>query len=85
MAGNADQARGVLRDLEARAPGVYVSPYHLAYVYAGLGEADRAIDCLERAMAEHSGAVYGIKGSFLFASLREHPRFRALLGRMNLG
>lgn len=62
----------------------YVSPYHMAYVYTGLGEADRAMDFLERAFAERSGSIYGIKGSFLFASLRSHPRFRALLAKMNL-
>jgi hypothetical protein len=28
--------------------------------------------------------VYGIKGSFLFTPLRPHPRFQALLGKMNL-
>jgi hypothetical protein len=28
--------------------------------------------------------VASIKGSFLFANLRPHPRFRALLRRMNL-
>jgi hypothetical protein len=28
--------------------------------------------------------VYGLKGSFLFTSLRDHPRFRALLSKMNL-
>ena len=56
-----------------------------AYVYTGLGELDRAVDCLERACEQRSGAVYGIKGSFLFASLRSHPRFQALLKKMNLG
>ena len=34
---------------------------------------------------ERAGGVYGIKGSFLFASLRDHPRFRRVLERMNLG
>jgi hypothetical protein len=28
--------------------------------------------------------VFGIKGSFLFTSLRGHPRFQALLRKMNL-
>jgi hypothetical protein len=28
--------------------------------------------------------VYGVKGSFLFTTLRSHPRFKALLRRMNL-
>jgi hypothetical protein len=29
--------------------------------------------------------MYGVKGSFLFEALREHPRFKALLAKMNLG
>ncbi|MEO8337802.1 MAG: hypothetical protein ABI664_22705, partial [bacterium] len=62
----------------------YVSPYHFAYVHTGLGNAERAMDYLERAASEGAGPAYGIKGSFLFAPLRGHPRFRALLRRMNL-
>jgi hypothetical protein len=65
-------------------PGRYVSPYHLAYVHTGLGDYNRAMDCLERAYAERAGSIYGIKGSFLFAPLRGHPRFTALLRKMNL-
>jgi TolB-like protein/Flp pilus assembly protein TadD len=84
MAGKVAKAREVLGELEARAQGGYVSPYHFAYVYTGLGEVDRAMDCLERAVADRTAAAYGIKGSFLFAPLRTYPRFRALLGRMNL-
>jgi hypothetical protein len=53
-------------------------------VYTGLGEAEGSIDCLERAFEERSGGVGGIKGSFLFTSLRTHPRFTALLKKMNL-
>ena len=59
----------------------YVSPYHLAYVYTGLGEHERAMDWLERAYEERAGGVFGIKGSFLFTPLRGHPRFRACSGR----
>jgi hypothetical protein len=33
---------------------------------------------------QRTGAVYGIKGSFLFRPLHGHPRFTALLARMNL-
>ena len=62
----------------------YVSPYHMAYVYTGLGEHERAMDLLERAYEERAGAVFGMKGSFLFAPLRSHPRFTALLRKMNL-
>lgn len=78
MAGDAAKAREILRQLEERSRRVYVSPYHLAYVYTGLGETERAPDWLERAVADRTGPAYGIKGSFLLMPLRAHPRFRAL-------
>jgi TolB-like protein/Tfp pilus assembly protein PilF len=84
LAGREAKARAVLRDLETRAKSAYVSPYHFAYVYTGLGEKDRALDWLERAVNERAGPAYGIKGSFLFRSLHAHPRFRALLRKMGL-
>ena len=79
-----DRAREILAQLESQARRGYLAPNHLAYVYTGLGEQDRAIDCLEQAFEQRAGAVYGIKGSFLFAPLRPHPRFQALLRRMHL-
>jgi tetratricopeptide (TPR) repeat protein len=84
MAGDEKRAREVLRELEDRSNHTYVSPYHLAYVYTGLGEYDRAMDLLERAVAERTGPAYSIKGSFLLAPLHTHPRFRALLRDMKL-
>jgi TolB-like protein/Flp pilus assembly protein TadD len=82
LSGAAGKARAVLQALEDPARPAPVSPYHLAYVYTGLGDADRAIDHLERAFKEGSGAIFAIKGSFLFAPLREHARFKALLARL---
>jgi serine/threonine-protein kinase len=84
MAGNAAKAREILHQLEERARETYVSPYHFAYVYTGLGETDAAMDWLERAVAERTGPTYSLKGSFLLTSLHTHPRFRALLRRMKL-
>jgi tetratricopeptide (TPR) repeat protein len=84
LRGNKAKAREILHDLEGRAKHSYVSPYYFAYVHTGLGEADRAIDYLERAVDQRAGPAYSIKGSFLFASLRAHPRFRALLAMMRL-
>jgi hypothetical protein len=43
-----------------------------------------SIDCLEQVFGRRSGAIYGIKGSFLVRNLRDHPRFVSLLRRMNL-
>jgi tetratricopeptide (TPR) repeat protein len=84
LAGKAAKAREVLTRLNELALRKYVSPYHLAYVNTGLGEYELALDMLERAFAERAGAVYGLKGSFLFTPLQGHPRFQALLKKMNL-
>jgi adenylate cyclase len=84
MTGDITGAEQILRELQDQAQKRYVSPYHLAYVYTGLGDHERAMDCLEQAYEERGGGLYGIKGSFLFRDLHSHPRFQALLGRMNL-
>jgi hypothetical protein len=42
------------------------------------------MDCLDRAYEQRSGALHGVKGSFLFENLRFHPRFKALLKKMSL-
>ncbi len=84
LAGDVKRARQILDEMHDRSTREFISPYHFAYVYAGLGETDAAIDCLERAFERRSGAIYGIKGSFLFRNLRDHPRFESLLRRMNL-
>ena len=84
MAGKTAQAREILAELERRSATEFVSPYHFAYVYTGLGDAEHAMDWLERAVAQRTGSAYGIKGSFLFVPLRTHPRFRTLLRQMNL-
>jgi serine/threonine protein kinase/Flp pilus assembly protein TadD len=84
LAGRRDEAHAILRELEDPTRPETASPYHRAYVYAGLGEDDRAIDCLERAFENRAGAMYGLRGSFLFTSLRRHPRFVALTKRMGL-
>ena len=84
IAGRPADARAILKELQTLARERYVPPYHLAYVHAGLDDRERAIDCLERAFAEKAGAIYGIKGTFFFRSLHSHPRFVALLRKMNL-
>jgi serine/threonine-protein kinase len=83
--GRTDDARAVLRRLEAEQRQHYVSPYHMAYVLAGLGEDELALNWLEAAYEQRAGGIFGIKGSFLFAHLRTHPRFQTLLRKMNLG
>jgi len=82
--GRREEALDALRRLEEMARESYVSPNHLAYVYTGLGDQEAALDCLEEAYRAGAGAIYGIKGSFLFTPLHSNPRFQALLAKMNL-
>ena len=84
LAGQTDKAHEVLRRMEEQAREGYVSPYHLSYVHTGLGDYERALELLEQAYEERAGSVYGIKGSYLFEPLRGHPRFKALLAKINL-
>ena len=84
MSGKEREARELLRQLEALSLQRYVPAYHMAYLYTGLGEQDKAIDCLEQAYEERAGGLYGVRGSFLFSTLHSHPRFTPLLRRMNL-
>jgi DNA-binding SARP family transcriptional activator len=84
LAGQTAKAHEILEELESRSEKDYVPAYHLAYVYTGLGDAEGAVECLERAVEDRAGAVYGVGGSFLFTSLHGHPRFQALLARLKL-
>jgi serine/threonine-protein kinase len=82
--GRLDEAQAILRRLEGRSRRRYVSPYHLAYVHTGMGDQERAMDCLERAYQQRAGGLYGVNGSFLFRSLKPHPRYQALMVAMKL-
>jgi TolB-like protein len=84
LTGNIARAQEILKGLRDRATREFVSPYHFAYIHAGLGEVDAAIDWLENAFERRSGGIYGIKGSYLFRNLHGHPRFESLLRKMNL-
>ena len=84
MAGDTARARASLTTFEERERTSHVSPYHIACVHAGLGDADRAMDLLEHAVAERAWPAYNLKGAFLFSALHSHPRFRALLREMKL-
>jgi len=84
LSGRHEQAREILRQLTELAESEYVTPYYRAYVHTGLGEFDQAIDCLEQALVDQSGGLYGLKAAFLFEPLRGHPRFKALLRKLKL-
>ena len=48
------------------------------------GEADQALQWLDRAFAQKDSTLYLIKGDLLFRGLEADPRYKAFLRRMNL-
>ena len=62
----------------------YVSPFHVALVYVGLGENDKALDWLERAESERDPFLIYIKADPNFDSLRGDLRFTNPLRRIRL-
>ena len=84
VAGQKKQAEQVIEQLNDLARQHYVSPYHLAVVYAGLGEREKALDNLEKAADERFNWIVFINVEPIFDRLRSEPRFIALVHRIGL-
>jgi len=82
VAGNRARALDLLNLAEERSRTEYHSPYHLARLYATLGDNDRAMEWLEVAYDERSGWLPLIMTNASWDGLRSDPRFEALLERM---
>ena len=77
-------ARRIVRELLASSGTRYISPFHIAMAYSGLGEVDEAFRWLERAYEERASFTAGAKHTAAFAPLRGDARWRPLLARMGL-
>ncbi|HKP85988.1 MAG TPA: protein kinase, partial [Blastocatellia bacterium] len=78
---DAEVSLEALKELSKR---IYVSPYSLARVHAGLGQNDDAFEWLEKVHQERHGILVYIKVEPVFESLSSDPRFHDLLRRMAL-
>ncbi|HZE73415.1 MAG TPA: winged helix-turn-helix domain-containing protein [Pyrinomonadaceae bacterium] len=81
-AGEGEQARVILKRLEARKE--YFSPGALADLYVALGEREQAFASLERAYAEHDAQLQFLRVDPNLDPLRSDPRFQDLLRRVGL-
>lgn len=63
-------------ELEGEEPQVL---YNVACVYALLGEADKAVNCLEKSITHGWGQREWMEHDPDLAPVRDHPRFRALM------
>jgi TolB-like protein/Tfp pilus assembly protein PilF len=84
QSGREAEALSILEPLiGSSSPSHYVSPFHIALVYLGLGKNDRAMEWLEKAKTERDPFLIYIKVDPNFDSLRNEPRFQKLL--MSIG
>lgn len=85
VAGRKDDARRIISELEADRAKGSARAYDIAFVYAGLGEQEMALSLLEKAYDEHAIVFQPLLSAEpFFANLRDEPRFRALLEKLNL-
>ena len=80
--GNADRARAWAERALALDPEEYPTLYNVACVLARLGEAEQALDLLERAADTGFGHRAWFEHDPDFIPLRDHPRYAALLAKM---
>jgi hypothetical protein len=78
------KALDVLEQLHGLSHQRYVSPFHVALVYAGLGETVQALDWLESAHQNRSAWLVFFKAHPYLDAVRDEPRFVNLLASMNL-
>ena len=81
-AGRTKEARDILNDLLALETQVYVPPTAIAAVYTWLGDADAALQCLEKGFEGKDGDMVLLKTFPLWDPIRSDPRFRDLERRM---
>jgi adenylate cyclase len=80
--GDRAKAEQILQHLEELSKQRYVSPANRAAVYLGLGENEKALDWLEKAYEDRDPIFWWINGDQLYDSVRNEPRFKALLKKM---
>lgn len=83
ISGKTAQAKAVLRELTSRS-APRASPYHIARIYAALGENDQSLSWLEKAYEERDERIVMLKVDPKLDRLRSDHRFTELLQRVRL-
>jgi tetratricopeptide (TPR) repeat protein len=82
--GDRKSADDLHRRLSERTKSQYVSPYYLAIPCLATGQTEEALSFLEMAMVERSPQLAYLAREPIFADLKPHPRFQAILGKIRL-
>ena len=84
ISGDRPKAEQILRELEEMAKRQYVNSTAFADIHLGLGEREKALDWLEIAYENHESACWYLKVDPIYDSVRNEPRFQAILKKIGL-
>lgn len=82
-AGRRVEATAIVNDFLRRSKTGLISEFNLAAVYAALGEKEKALDQLEKGYEQRDVWMKELKAWPWFDSLRDEPRYKNLMQRMN--
>jgi serine/threonine protein kinase/Flp pilus assembly protein TadD len=82
--GRTTEAQRLLEELYGLMQKSYVSGNTIGTIYFGLGEIDKAFDWFEKGVEERHSMILFFYPLPFFDPLRSHPRYKALLRKMNL-
>jgi len=80
----ARDARAALMRLDTISQHKPVPSYYRSLIYLGMGNADQAMKCLEKAYDERDPSLIYLAGNPKWDSLRSHPKFIAMLRKIGL-
>src|SRR4029078_18267 len=83
-AGRNDDAMRVIEKLESRSREKYISATAFAFIYAALGDKEKAIAYLEKGYEERAFQMQFLKVDPRWDKFRDDPRFQELLRKVGL-
>jgi TolB-like protein/Tfp pilus assembly protein PilF len=81
LSGDRSKALETIAQLQKLSSEVFISPYHTALIYAGMGDKDQAFAWLEKAFAEGDGSLILLKIDPGLDNLRSDTRYANLVHR----
>ncbi|MGH7782857.1 MAG: tetratricopeptide repeat protein, partial [Candidatus Binatia bacterium] len=82
--GLADKAEEVIRRFRDIGRTQYMPTCRIAAIYAALGQKDKAFDELNKAFEARDWELYRANADWYWSPLRDDPRYKDLMKRMNL-
>jgi serine/threonine protein kinase/tetratricopeptide (TPR) repeat protein len=83
-AGRRTDAQHIVDELILASKSKFVSQSSIAMGYGGLGEKDKAFEWLDKALESHDEAILWIYKHPMFTPLRDDPRYKELVIKLNL-